>query len=177
MFKLPWWFSGKESACSAGDAGDVQEIQVQFLGWENPLEVKMATHSSLLAWRIPWTEGPGGLQSMRSERVGHDWAHTHSVTFSVLVVVVRIFKIRSLSNFEEGYNIVLLTIVTILNIRSPELVHLIVGSLYPLNNISSFPVPGSHHSTLYFCEFGLFLDPHISEIIQCLSFSDLFHLA
>ena len=137
----------------------------------------MATHSSLLAWRIPWTEGPGGLQSMRSERVGHDWAHTHSVTFSVLVVVVRIFKIRSLSNFEEGYNIVLLTIVTILNIRSPELVHLIVGSLYPLNIISSFPVPGSHHSTLYFCEFGLFLDPHISEIIQCLSFSDLFHLA
>ena len=72
---------------------------------------------------------------------------------------------------------VFLTIVTILNIRSPELVHLIVGSLYPLNNISSFPVPGSHHSTLYFCEFGLFLDPHISEIIQCLSFSDLFHLA
>ena len=76
----------------------------------------MATHSSLLAWRIPWTEGPGALQSMRSERVGHDWAHTHSVTFSVLVVVVRIFKIHSLSNFEEGYNIVLLTIVTILNI-------------------------------------------------------------
>ena len=66
----------------------------------------MATHSSLLAWRIPWTEGPGGLQSMRSERVGHDWAHMHSVTFSVLVVVVRIFKICSLSSF-EGYNIVL----------------------------------------------------------------------
>ena len=121
----------------------------------------MATHSSLLAWRIPWTEGPGGLQSMRSERVGHDWAHMHSVTFSVLVVGVRIFKIRSLSNF-QGYNIVLLTIVTILNIRSPELVHLIAGSLYPLNNISSFPVPvapGNHHSTLCFCEFGSFLDP------------------
>ena len=119
----------------------------------------MATHSSLLARRIPWTEGPGGLQSMRSERVGHDWAHTHSVTFSVLVVVVRIFKINFLSNFEEAYNIVLLTIVTILDIRSPELVHLIVGSLYPLNNMSSFPVPaapGSHHSTLCFCENQLF---------------------
>ena len=49
---------------------------------------------------------PGMLQSMRSERVGHDWAHMHSVTFSVLVVVVRIFKICSLSSF-EGYNIVL----------------------------------------------------------------------
>ena len=71
----------------------------------------MATHSSLLAWRIPWTEGPGGLQSMRSERVGHDWAHMHSVTFSVLVVGVRIFKIRSLSNF-QGYNTMLLTRVT-----------------------------------------------------------------
>ena len=80
MFKLSWWFSGKEYACSAGDAGDVWESQVQFLGWENPLEVKMATHSSLLAWRIPWKEGPGGLQSMRSQRVGHDWARMYSVT-------------------------------------------------------------------------------------------------
>ena len=40
----------------------------------------MATHSSLLAWRMPWTEGPGGLQSMRSQRVEYDWAHMHSVT-------------------------------------------------------------------------------------------------
>ena len=114
----------------------------------------MATHCTSLAWEIQWIQKSCRLQSMRSERVGHDWAHMHSVTFSVLVVVVRIFKICSLSNF-EGYNIVLLTIVTILDIRSPELVHLIVGSLYPLNNMSSFPVPaapGSHHSTLCFHE-------------------------
>ena len=50
----------------------VQETQVQFQGWEDPLEKGMATHSSILAWRIPWTEEPGGLQSMRSSRVGHD---------------------------------------------------------------------------------------------------------
>ena len=43
------------------------------LGWEDPLEKEMATHSSILAWRIPQTEEPGGLQSMRSQRVGHDW--------------------------------------------------------------------------------------------------------
>ena len=43
----------------------VQETQVQSLGWEDPLEKGIATHSSILAWRIPWTEEPGGLQSMR----------------------------------------------------------------------------------------------------------------
>ena len=50
----------------------IQETWVQFLGWENPLEKRMATHSSIFAWRIPWTEEPGGLQSMDSQRVGHD---------------------------------------------------------------------------------------------------------
>ena len=47
----------------------VQEIWVHFLGWEDPLEKGMATHSSILAWRIPWTEEPGGLQSMGLQRV------------------------------------------------------------------------------------------------------------
>ena len=50
----------------------VQESQVQSLGQEDPLEKGMATHSSILAWRIPWTGKPGGLQSMGSRRVGHD---------------------------------------------------------------------------------------------------------
>ena len=47
-------------------------MQVQFLGQEDPLEKEMATYYSILAWRIPWTEEPGGLQSMESQRVGHD---------------------------------------------------------------------------------------------------------
>ena len=51
---------------------DLQETWVQFLGGKDPLEKGMATHSSILAWRIPWTEEPGGLQSMESQRVGHD---------------------------------------------------------------------------------------------------------
>ena len=49
-----------------------QETQVAPLGWEDPLEKGMATHSNILAWRIPWTGEPGGLQSMGSQRVGHD---------------------------------------------------------------------------------------------------------
>ena len=56
---------------------EIQETQVQSLGQEDPLEKEMATHSSILAWKIPWTEDPDGLQSMGSQRVRHNWAHTH----------------------------------------------------------------------------------------------------
>jgi len=61
------------------------ETWVWSLGWEDPLEKGMATHSSILAWRIPWTEEPGGLQSMGSQRAGHDWSDlvrsTHNFEF------------------------------------------------------------------------------------------------
>ena len=50
----------------------MQGTWVQSLSWEDPLEKGMATHSSILAWRIPWTEEPSGLQSMESQTVGHD---------------------------------------------------------------------------------------------------------
>ena len=52
---------------------ETQETRVGSLGQENPLEEEMAPHSSILAAKIPWTEEPGGLQSMGSQRVGHDW--------------------------------------------------------------------------------------------------------
>ena len=51
---------------------ELQETQVQSLGREDPPEKGMATHSSILAWRISWTEEPGGIQSMELQRVGHD---------------------------------------------------------------------------------------------------------
>ena len=51
----------------------MQETWVWSLGWEDPLEKGMATHSSILAWRIPWTGEPGRLQSLGLQRVGHDW--------------------------------------------------------------------------------------------------------
>ena len=51
---------------------EMRETQVQFLGWEDPLEKEMATHSSTLAWKIPWTEEAGRLEFMGSQRVGQD---------------------------------------------------------------------------------------------------------
>ena len=61
------------------------ETQVLSLGQEDPLEKRMATHSSILAWEIPWTEEPGGLQSMGSQRVRQDRTITLSITLSTLV--------------------------------------------------------------------------------------------
>ena len=68
LFGLPGWLSGKEPASQCRR----QEIWVQVLGQEHPLEKEMTTHSSSLPWRIPWTEEPGGLQSMESQRVEHN---------------------------------------------------------------------------------------------------------
>ena len=59
----------------------MQETRLQFLGWGDPLEKGLATHSSILAWRIPWTEGPGELQSIGSQRVKHNCA-TNTEAFS-----------------------------------------------------------------------------------------------
>ena len=64
------WFSCKSPPAMQ----EMQETLVWSLGWDDPLEEEMAVHSSILAWRIPWTKEPGGLQSMWSHRVGHDWA-------------------------------------------------------------------------------------------------------
>ena len=57
----------------------MRETWVQFLGWEDPLEKEMATHSSTLAWKIPWTEEPGRLHPVGSQRVRHDWATSLSL--------------------------------------------------------------------------------------------------
>ena len=92
---LPWWLSGKESTCQGRGCGfdpwvkkiqmvlvvknlppmqETLEAQVPSLGREDHLEKEMATHCSILAWRISWTEEPGVLQSIGSHRVGHDWS-------------------------------------------------------------------------------------------------------
>ena len=59
---------------------EMQETGVQSLGWKDPLEEGMALLSSIFAWKIPWTEEPGRLQSMWSHRVKHDGAHMHTHT-------------------------------------------------------------------------------------------------
>ena len=66
---LMWVFPGGSAVKNLSSR---QETWIQSLGWEDPLEKEMATHSSILAWEIPQTEEPGGLQSMWSQRVRHD---------------------------------------------------------------------------------------------------------
>ena len=78
----------------------VQETGIQSLGWEDLLEKGMATHSSILAWRIPWTKEPGRLQSMRSQRVGHDWVpeHTHIPVFPFIHSLIRMVYLLTFEN-------------------------------------------------------------------------------
>ena len=68
----------------------VRETRVRSLGWEDPLEKEMATHSNTLAWKIPWTEEPGRLQSMVSRRVGHDCATSLSPIFRTNILNIKI---------------------------------------------------------------------------------------
>ena len=65
-------YRGFPSGSAVKNLPPMQETQVQSLGWENPLEEGMATHSSILAWRIPWAEEPGRLQFIGLQKVGHD---------------------------------------------------------------------------------------------------------
>ena len=59
---------------------ETQKTRVPSLGWKYSLEKEMAIHSGILVWKIPWAEEPVGLQSMGSQRVGHDWTRTHADT-------------------------------------------------------------------------------------------------
>ena len=73
---LPRWCSGKRTHLPTQET---QETWVRSLGWEDLLEEEMATSSSSLAWKIPWTGKPGELQSMWSQRAGHNWVTEHSI--------------------------------------------------------------------------------------------------
>ena len=98
---------GKESACNAGD-------QLRSLGQEDPLEKGTATHSSILAWRIPWTEEPSGLQSMGSQRVRHNCT-TNTTTKCVPKKMCAFLKAYLLKEFFEFLR-VYLKIVKLVNI-------------------------------------------------------------
>ena len=77
----------------------MQETRVRSLGWEDPLEKEMVTHSSTLAWKIPWTEEPGRLQSMGSQRVRHNWET--SLHFHILKI--KKLKISKIIWFLQDY--------------------------------------------------------------------------
>ena len=84
--RLPWWTS--LVAQMVKHLPTMRETQLQSLGWEDLLEKEMETHSSILAWKFPWTEEPGRLQSMGSQRVGHDWA-TYDYEASLMAQLIK----------------------------------------------------------------------------------------
>ena len=98
---FPGGSDGKESACNAGSL-------VQSLGWEDPMEKGLATHSSILAWSISWTEEAGVVQSMGSQRVRHDWA-TNTFTF---LTHICIYKYTHTYTEREREKVKLLLLVT-----------------------------------------------------------------
>ena len=90
----------------------MRETQVRSLGQEDPLEKEMATHSSIVAWKIPWTEEPDRLQSMGSQRVGHDWATsltslkcvTESLGCAAAINIVNQLYFNKKMNFKNHFN-------------------------------------------------------------------------
>ena len=93
---FPGGSDGKESAHNA-------ETQVWSLGWEYTLEDEMTTHSSNLAWRLPRAEESGRLQSMGSQRIGHDWVtHTHTHTHTHTQVDASDRQVEELLNFSQN---------------------------------------------------------------------------
>ena len=96
----------------------MQKTWVQSLGWEDPLEKRMATHSSILAWRTPWTEEPGQLQSMGLQRIGHDLGtntythtrththtHTHTHSFPQLLCFYMLVSLGMVLNFSSHFEV------------------------------------------------------------------------
>ena len=85
----------------------MQEMQVPSLGWEDPLEEEMATHSRILAWEIPWTEEPGGLQSVGSQRVRDSWATKTATTIKNSTLdadIMAVFIFHILKKFYKQHN-------------------------------------------------------------------------
>ena len=121
------------------------ETQVWSLIQKDPLQKGMATNVSILAWRIPWTDEPGRLQSVGSQRVRHNW---------------ETFTLRSFQTYDT---IVLLTIVTMLYITSPGLIYLITKSLHlwPPPPISLLSASGNHQSVLCIYKFSFFFRFHL----------------
>ena len=93
------------------------ETWVRSLSWEDPLEKEMAPHSSTFAWKIPWTEEPGRLQSMGSQRVGHDWATKLSLSFLLYTTTHTTIKINLKSERNQPYKLMYYKITSIWNFR------------------------------------------------------------
>ena len=144
---------------------ETQETWVRFLGQEDSVEEKIVTHSSILAWEIPWTEDPGRLQSMGPQRIGHDWANnTFTLTLSTLTEMNlgEIFFIVILIGIAELHEIANLR----LSSKLENLGHMSSHVFFPISFSSSFPlgIPIICNLTLRLCSFHCRL-PSLSPII------------
>ena len=86
----PTWFLVPRTTQVVKNLPVTQATRLQSLGREDPLEKEMAIHSSTLAWKIPWTEEPGRLQSMGSQRVWHNWATKHSTAHCFVNILINV---------------------------------------------------------------------------------------
>ena len=116
------------------------DIWVQFLGWEDILEEEMATHSSILAWRIPWTEEPSGLQSMGSQSHMTEWLrhtqhlHYYSISYHVCYYYIWVYCLVGFPYFTDGFVLYYLTFLSLVEWRylifsSDYLAYLIISYL------------------------------------------------
>ena len=137
----------KNLPAKARDTRDVGLIP----GLGLPLEEGIATHSSTLAWRIPWTEEPGGLQSMGSQRVRHDWAqaHTHMHTYpyicSPICISISALQIGSSVPFLQIYTYALIYIYIYFFFSSDSL-HSVWHSLAPSTSLQTKLITKEYHS-------------------------------
>ena len=132
----------------------MQETWVQSLGWEDLLEKEMATRSSILAWKIPWMEEPGGLQSVGSQRVRHDWVTSLFLSFlpfSNSAMPLSIFKVIS---------IFLFTVVQVRNVGLMSSVRRWQWHPTPV------PLPGKSHGrrSLAVCWLWGHTESHMTEV-------------
>ena len=184
----PWGFpggaSGKEPTCQHRRT---QEIQAWSLGWGDPLEEGKATLFHIFAWRVPWTEEPGELQSIGSQRVGHDWkrlsgsmhacacTHTHTHTHT-----------HTQAPWDQGpclfclpfYPLCLGQCLDIIKTQEEfiELMYLVnffdegSRSLKGLNNFTTRPLPGGRRTSMRVCVCGWLVPLHqLSQPACCLS--------
>ena len=144
VWKL-WGFSGGASGEEPTCQCRWHAIWARSLGREDPLEEGMATHSRILAWRIPWTEESSGLQSMGSQRVGHDWsdlARTHAHIHKIKLTILTVFKCASS---------VVLRIFTLLCNQAPELSSSCkIETLHHYTTSFHFPSPSLWQAPGYF---------------------------
>ena len=157
---LPRWLGGKESTCQ-------WDPWVRKIPWSR----KMSTHSCILAWKIPWTEEPGGLQSIESQRVGQDWAtgHTHTQCIHINYFI-------SLMSFRHAYTHV--TYIPISMSKSPIILESSLMFLW--SKSSSTLTPAIHSSDFYHYSLNLFfsdLELCINGRVECVYFCVVYHSA